>query len=305
MISPPALPTIANGNQLGLVAGQAPSYFLLSACKDSIPILRNGVTGDWIGSFLGQKGAISCVRLNQLATRALTASADHSACFWDATTGDLLCMLPHDSIVKSCCFIDDNIVATATNNGHILVWNIEDHDSPQIIHEWPANNGAPSCVLKAVILANSSRIISASSDGTLKWWDLSSYSVTNELHCGPGLVQCEATASGDWIVCCYSKKISLFDRSAGDLVRSYDMDFSVSCAAVNPSKTILAVGSVSTTSVYTFDFITGTLIDTLKAHHGPVHSVEFSPDGCILASASEDGTIRLWKMVEGPYGLWE
>jgi WD40 repeat protein len=41
------------------------------------------------------------------------------------------------------------------------------------------------------------------------------------------------------------------------------------------------------------------LVRTLKGHTAEVRSVSFSPDGRLLASGSEDGTIKLWRVSDG------
>jgi FOG: WD40 repeat len=56
---------------------------------------------------------------------------------------------------------------------------------------------------------------------------------------------------------------------------------------------------VSRNSVYVWDVVTGGLRSTFSGHSDIVKNISFSPDGHLIASASYDGTIRLWDIATG------
>ncbi|KAL9251900.1 Serine-threonine kinase receptor-associated protein-like protein [Drosera capensis] len=74
-------------------------FFLISASKDSNPMLRNGETGDWIGTFevTSFYPSISGVYAEGFLLKV-----------WDAITGDELHSFEHKHIVRACAFSEDS-----------------------------------------------------------------------------------------------------------------------------------------------------------------------------------------------------
>ena len=52
-------------------------------------------------------------------------------------------------------------------------------------------------------------------------------------------------------------------------------------------------------SIFIWDAVTGEHKHTLSGHTGTIEALAFSPDGELLASGSEDATVRLWHTVTG------
>src|SRR5690606_39285003 len=52
-------------------------------------------------------------------------------------------------------------------------------------------------------------------------------------------------------------------------------------------------------NVYLWDSTTGQRVATLRGHTSYVTDVAFSGDGTMLASSSEDDTVRVWKVPAG------
>ncbi len=69
--------------------------------------------------------------------------------------------------------------------------------------------------------------------------------------------------------------------------------------AFSPDGTSLASASFDATTIRLWDVNTGTELRVIKGHTNTVNSVVFSPDGTKLASASFDKSVRLWDVNTG------
>jgi hypothetical protein len=97
--------------------------------------------------------------------------------------------------------------------------------------------------------------------------------------------------------------IKIWDSETGNLKRKFLWSLgnsnqeNITKIALSPDETILAViGWFENHEIRLFDYKTGRLISSLKAHDEYVNVLDFSEDGSKLVSGSFDNTVILWNI---------
>ncbi|KAH0560168.1 serine-threonine kinase receptor-associated protein [Cotesia glomerata] len=275
-------------------------YYLISACKDGKPMLRQGDTGDWIGTFEGHKGAVWGVDLNRQATRAASGAADFNAKVWDAIKGEEIHSFQHNHIVKSVGFsTDSNNLCTGSNEKLLRIFDLNKSDSsPQVF------SGHTSFIKQVTFLNDNKLIVSCADDKTLRVWDRSNGQEVRRLDFSALPSSMEVSKDGKIITTTHSNTVSFWNSLDLTKIREYTIPTQVNSVSLHPDCSMFVCGGEDL-KMYKFDYSTGIEIESFKGHFGPVHCVRFSPDGELYASGSEDGTLRLWQTTVGKtYGLW-
>lgn len=280
------------------------NYFCISACKDGKPMLRQGDTGDWVGTFEGHKGAVWGVDLNGKATKAASGAADFSAKIWDAVSGEEEATLAHNHIVKSVNFSGDSqLLATGSNDKKLRIFDLENHaDGALTVFEGHTSG------LKQVLFSGPGQeqtLVSAGDDKTLRLWDARSGKEVNKTEMSGAIGGMELSRDGQTITVAHGNTVTFCDSVSLEKTKEVKVPCAVYSASLLKENRIFVCGGEDL-KLYKYNYDTGEEIESFKGHFGPVHCVRFSPDGELYASGSEDGTLRLWQTEVGKtYGLWK
>ena len=276
---------------------------LVSACHDRMPMVRDGNSGDWIGTFAGHKGAVWSCQMDPLGALAATASGDFSVQLWDAITGQSLAELPHKHIVKTCVFSPNSTrLATGGKEAVLRIYDLvacldERHRQTEPLLE--LEQASP---ISKVIWMTDRLLLCALADGSIALWDIDARSFLHNFKTSQGEeirdMELKTLQNGQQILTVAAgSKVTFWDATTKQLIHEWDMPIHFreeGGASLHPSGTKFVAGG-SDLWVRVFDFHTGQELECHKGHHGPIRCLRYAPDGTSYATGSEDGTIRLWK----------
>jgi WD40 repeat protein len=249
------------------------------------------------GELRGHSGPLESAAFSPDGLRIITASDDHTARLWDATTGKPLAVLSaHSGPVRSAVFSRDGLrIVTASVDGTVRIWDAASGKSLVIL------SGHSSWVRSAVFSPDGLRIVTASVDGTARVWDAASGTLLATLSAHSYLVASAVfSPDGLRIITAGSDKTArLWDVITGKhLATLSGHTGSVWSAAYSPDGTRVVTASDDTTAQL-WDAVTGKHLATLSGHTGSVWSATFSSDGLRLVTASDDTTAQLWEVSTG------
>jgi serine-threonine kinase receptor-associated protein len=268
-------------------------YFLVSSCLDGKAMLREGVSGDWIGTFLGHKGAVWSARLNADATKCVTASADFSVKLWNAVSGDEVHTFPHKHIVKTAEFSKD--CKTLYTGGQEKKLRMYDLNKPEAGPQITEALGQGTTISRIVCLPDENLLLSyTSEDKGIRVWDRRTFETVKTLETDAAVTSMSITLDGSVVTSTAGKVAQFWDSSSLEVIKSHTMERTLNCISYDKAGERFVTGSSTELWVRGYEFESGKEIVCNKGHHGPVRSLAVNPSGSSYASGSEDGTLRIW-----------
>ena len=227
--------------------------------------------------------------------------ADFSVRLWDVESGaELRRFLGHtDKIWDMAVSSSGGFAVTASHDGTLRRWDIESDEAYLLADVKPQ---APIC---CAISSDTQRVLIGTGKGTDSTPDYSLRLLDSrtgqELHRLSGHTEAvqDVVFSHDGSLALSSgqdRRLLLWDVARGELVASLLGALEVGTRlAFSPDGTLAAQGTLLG-DILIWDIQQRALIRRLVGHRGPVTQVIFAADGSRLYSASDDGTVREWRI---------
>lgn len=212
----------------------------------------------------------------------------------------------HSSAVTCLCISHDGKKLASGSYQEIKLWNLE---TGEAIKTLQVNSEAMA--ISSLALAPSGDIL-ACANGNVEIWHLESGELIRTIETSSWASSIAISLDGTILVSAgedpvdETGSLQIWNLVTGELLREFEE--ASDCVAISSDGQILASGGVQIDEIEDFEetgliqvrhLDTGETLYSLTEHSGKVYSVAISRDGQILASGSQDKTVKLWNLQTG------
>jgi WD40 repeat protein len=226
----------------------------------------------------------------------VTGSNDKTLRLWDLETGVVLKKMEgHSSEVRALTVSrDGQIIASGDQNGEIIAWHGENGESltkPIKAH---------SKYIRSVDFSPDGTVLATGSyDGMTKFWCTKTWQMQ-----GNPIAECRAycirySPSGELLAIATDQNIQIYNSGTRERVASFkgrtNRNFSL---AWTPDGTrLLSGGDINDPTIREWDPLTWQQVGhPWEGHTDAIYAIAINPAGTLVASASYDKHVRLWRL---------
>ncbi len=257
---------------------------LASGSEDRTIKLWDSYTGQHLGTLKGHQDAVFAVIFSPDGQTLVSGSLDGTIKLWDIRTGQCYKTLQgHNGGVWSISLsLDGQLLASGSQDQTIKLWNVRTGCCLKTL------SGHSSWIRACAISPDKQRLVSGSAEGIIKLWQVS----TGECH------ETLPAHTGPVLSVAFDPNGKSFASSGADaLVKLWDISRSPRSFDTSIVSTVGSKGTAPLTLTRTLKPMCCARSHCrriLQGHDKWVRFLAYSPDGQILASCSQDETIKLW-----------
>ena len=273
------------------------------SASEPIPIPQ---TWKYIQSLSGHSDWVKSIAISPSSTQLVSGSLDSKIKLWNLATGQLEASLDyHDRGVFAVAISPDGKTLASTSwDKTIKLWELPSGD---LIDTLTGHSGS---VRSAVFTSDSHTLISCSFDETIKVWDVNKGQLIKTLTDYSSAIyslalhpdgKTLATGISDGSIILWN-----LETNSEIAILSSSLDVVESLIITPNGRTLIAGngdGSIQIWRLNEAELLSdrhsqaiASLQDTLNVHVGEVTALAIAPDGESFASASADGTVKIWHL---------